>query len=346
MQAANAIAQVHSRRMARPRLAYPTVHGLRGLIGLLLVGLQIGIPGLHGIDLAQAQGGLLSRSEFLPPDMDDRAGELNLSSLARQVLGVEWAMTPSMPSVMRNFQQRVLEKAAQAGDPRAAYALASAPGTDVKKAFQLTLVAAQAGSLDAQFRLAQILAVGAGVEKNPELALEWLVLAARGGHSGARQVAQDGKIPWQNAGSTIEYLQGLKRDEAAYKAWYEFALTGLPTAAYQVGQRLFQGQGVAMNKVEAMRWMGRAAQHAHAPALYVLGQVYAAGEGVPRNIEEGLAWLQLAQAKTTATDLRNAIQADIQRLQGQVTPESTIALRVLLPDPERRGQAGKDRELR
>jgi TPR repeat protein len=321
----------------------------------LCIGLHVGAVGMAASWSANAQGLLTAEErnrpassqarQFLPAHMEERADELKLSPLARQALGVEWALSPNQPSFARGLQQRVLEAAAQAGDPRAAYALAGLAKGDAGQAFRWTLVAAQAGWPEAQFHVAHMLLTGFGAPKSPELALEWLFLAARGGHAGARKAAQEGKIPWQTAGPTIESLQSLGRDEAAYKAWREFALTGHPVAAYHTGQLLFRGHGVAVDKVEAVRWIGRAATHAYAPALYVLGQAYATGDGTSRNVEEGVIWLTIARTKASA-DLRKTIDGDLQRFGAQVSPEAKVALSVLSPAQEpQQSQAEHDRKL-
>ena len=63
------------------------------------------------------------------------------------------------------------------------------------------------------------------------------------------------------------------------------ALGGDPAAAYEVGHRYMEGEGVAPSALRAAQWFGFAAAHGSIPAAYRLGALYEKGaEGVPRDL--------------------------------------------------------------
>jgi localization factor PodJL len=62
------------------------------------------------------------------------------------------------------------------------------------------------------------------------------------------------------------------------------ALSGDPSAAYEVAMRFAEGRGVPQNDDEAVRWLQRAAQQGLAPAQFRLGTFYEKGAGVKRDL--------------------------------------------------------------
>ena len=55
-----------------------------------------------------------------------------------------------------------------------------------------------------------------------------------------------------------------------------------------------QGNGVAKDYVEAVKWCRKAADQNNAPAEYSLGACYANGEGVEKDDVEAVKWLRKA----------------------------------------------------
>lgn len=113
----------------------------------------------------------------------------------------------------------LLEQAAQAGDHRAVYALAtwyqfgkdSVVAVDKKKAAKLFKVVAKAGLPEAQFDYAVSLETGAGVAKNESLALTFYLRAALNGDIQANQ----------EVGRMYYYGLGVAKDRSVAAAWLE-----------------------------------------------------------------------------------------------------------------------------
>jgi localization factor PodJL len=62
------------------------------------------------------------------------------------------------------------------------------------------------------------------------------------------------------------------------------ALSGDPSAAYEVAVRFAEGRGVPQNSEEAARWLDRAAKKGLAPAQFRLGGLYEKGVGVKKDL--------------------------------------------------------------
>jgi TPR repeat protein len=298
---------------------------------------RLAAQGLLTAEERAARAGPQGSGVQMPFFAIEAADELRLSEAARTEIAVEWAITENRFPALRSMQTNILEAAAKEGHPRAASALAdmaaNGSGPDAApRAFRFMLIAAQAGSLEAQYRVAQMLAGGNGVAQNLDLAAEWLTLAARGSHAGARQLARKARIERHPGQATIEELNRLGRDEKAFQAWHEFALTGSPIAATQVAMRRLLGAGVQANHAEAARWLLLAAKHGYAPAMHLIGRGYAAGEGFPKNIGEALFWLRSATAKAER-DFRKTVEADLKAVEEQAPPAIGQAARVLSAPP-------------
>ncbi|MCL1925930.1 MAG: sel1 repeat family protein [Syntrophorhabdaceae bacterium] len=65
-------------------------------------------------------------------------------------------------------------------------------------------------------------------------------------------------------------------------------------AQYDLGVMYAEGQGVAQNYAEAMKWVKKAAKKGNAEAQYKLGWMYAAGKGVSRNPGKAEKWYRKA----------------------------------------------------
>lgn len=63
----------------------------------------------------------------------------------------------------------------------------------------------------------------------------------------------------------------------------ELALLGNSGAAFRLGARYLNGDGVAIDYEKAKYYLGMAAEQNHAHALYDLGYMYLYGEGVEQN---------------------------------------------------------------
>lgn len=73
---------------------------------------------------------------------------------------------------------------------------------------------------------------------------------------------------------------------------YRQAAENAPGVAARLGKLLLAGRRVPRDEVEAMKWLGRAADQKHADGLELFGMALVKGEGVARDPQRGVAMLQ------------------------------------------------------
>lgn len=78
------------------------------------------------------------------------------------------------------------------------------------------------------------------------------------------------------------------------------AKRGDAESQYRVGLRYYNGDGVAKNEEEALRWYLRAAERAHATAQCYVGYMYAKGRGTATNLKEAARWFELSSQNGSA----------------------------------------------
>ena len=81
----------------------------------------------------------------------------------------------------------------------------------------------------------------------------------------------------------------------------ELAEKGIADAQYNLGVCYANGQGVAKNMAEAVRWYRKAAEQGHTKAQYNLGWCYYMGNGVHRNYAEAVKWFSNAAKQCDAS---------------------------------------------
>src|SRR5690349_13729007 len=74
----------------------------------------------------------------------------------------------------------------------------------------------------------------------------------------------------------------------------EYKADGSPEALYNVGLMYYNGEGATQDKLEAARWLGKAAEKGNINAQYSLGAMYEEGDGVEKNPGEAIKWYRLA----------------------------------------------------
>ena len=84
----------------------------------------------------------------------------------------------------------------------------------------------------------------------------------------------------------------------------------------QFGRLLLQGEGVAKDQVEAVKWYRKAAEQNYAEAQYNLGVCYYNGEGVAKDWVEAYKWLLLAARQGDEDAKKNMTE-----LESKLTPE-------------------------
>lgn len=119
---------------------------------------------------------------------------------------------------------------------------------------------AEKGDADAEFNLGQAYRLGRGVPINLAMAKSWFEKAASGGHIDAETTL--GLLLFQN-GDQVEGLKWLKRA----------AEQGEPRALLVYGTALYNGDGVAQDRLLGYAYVSRAAEQGLAPAKDTLSQL-------------------------------------------------------------------------
>jgi TPR repeat protein len=88
--------------------------------------------------------------------------------------------------------------------------------------------------------------------------------------------------------------------DRAVSACRHLADQGDAGAQYNLGVAYANGQGVAQNYAEAIKWFRKAADQGDAHAQYGLGVAYAKGHGIPRDFVQAHVWFNLAAAQGDA----------------------------------------------
>jgi localization factor PodJL len=89
------------------------------------------------------------------------------------------------------------------------------------------------------------------------------------------------------------------------QALRDAATAGDSLAAFEVGSRFADGQGVPQDLASAIVWYKRAAEAGLAPAQYRLGSLYEKGQGTPRDAKAAAEWYGKAAALGNAKAMHN-----------------------------------------
>lgn len=216
-----------------------------------------------------------------------------------------------------------LMKAAQAGQPEAAYRLAAfyvdgyGVTQNMQAAYRWFESAANAGSSMAMFELGGMLEYGLGVERDTEKARQWYEKARELHNHDAEvtQVLEERDLmenPWQAAKSgeaKAQYYAGMARWQEARSAltpsdrakayagsveWFTQAATqGWAPAQSALGMAYLRGVTGKVDEETAAIWYAKAAKQGYAEARYQLAILYANGLGVKKDEVKALglfAW--------------------------------------------------------
>jgi len=156
---------------------------------------------------------------------------------------------------------------------------------DFSLAFRLLQPLAKKNVPLAQMIVGRLFADGYGTPQNCELAVEWLLRAAkRGNADAALDLASFSK-------------QGRCGPQSSYQAlvWYEVAAANGDIRAPNAIAEIYLGRGdIAPDLQKAVFWFERAVMLFDASAYYHLGEMYARGQGVPKDLIEAYKWFDLA----------------------------------------------------
>ena len=180
------------------------------------------------------------------------------------------------------------------------------------------------GVAEYQFKLAERLAQGKGISKDPIEAATWYKKAAENGNIGAKKALADCYfkgigIPKDNAEgikilimiaekdgpkalSNLAYL--LHKGETvpqdipqAIKLWQIAADKGEDMAQSNLGLMHEQGNGVQKDEIEAVKLYLKSAVSGNMYGQYNLGRMYAAGTGTPKDEAAAANWYKSAAEK-------------------------------------------------
>jgi hypothetical protein len=107
--------------------------------------------------------------------------------------------------------------------------------------------------------------------------------------------------------------------ETSLRLWRSLAEQGDPRAQYVLATMYDNGDGVAEDIVEAVRWYGRAAQHGLPAAQAAIGTAYARGEGVRHDYTLAYMWLTLAASRLGGVVRTNVIRR-LNAVEAYMTP--------------------------
>lgn len=99
--------------------------------------------------------------------------------------------------------------------------------------------------------------------------------------------------------------------ESEFEATKVLAEAGEADAQNNLGNRYYNGTGVARNDQEAARWYRLAAEQGNAHGQYNLGVMYENGRGFFRNSREAVRWYRLAAGQGHATAQDNLARAEL-----------------------------------
>ena len=131
--------------------------------------------------------------------------------------------------------------------------------------------------------------------------------------------------------------QGVARDYREALRWYRKAAEqSNPYAQYNLGLMYDVGQGVPQDPKEALFWYTKSALQGNSAAQQNLGVLYANGQGVPRNLIFAYAWSALAaeQGQSAATRNRDNAARILSDSQRRTAQELEGKLRDKISEPK------------
>ena len=104
----------------------------------------------------------------------------------------------------------------------------------------------------------------------------------------------DAKVQF-SVGRTYFYGEGIEIDRPEAVKWFrKAAQQGYSKAQHSLGLCYFYGEGVEKDRPEAVKWFRKAAQQDYADAQFYLGLCYAFDQGFEKNAKEAVKWFRKA----------------------------------------------------
>jgi TPR repeat protein len=121
-----------------------------------------------------------------------------------------------------------------------------------------------------------------------------------------------------------------KAEKGGTDAQY-IAEKGGADAQYMLGFCYDNGEGVAKDSVEAVKWFRKAAERGHAFAQYKLGRCYYQGDGVAKDYAEAYAWWNLLSTRVKdAAEKRDILEKTMTPQQVAAAQKRTKELRAIV----------------
>ena len=115
--------------------------------------------------------------------------------------------------------------------------------------------------------------------------------------------------------------QGVALDFAEAVKWFRKAAEqGHAGAQNDLGGMYYRGRGLPRDFSEALKWSRRATERGHAGAQVNLGTMYAEGKGVPQDYVQAYIWLNLAASKRRGEGFEQVARLREQLVE-QMTPD-------------------------
>lgn len=179
-------------------------------------------------------------------------------------------------------------KAAEQGDPYAqsnlgyCYLKGEGVSKDPIEAVRLFRLAAAKGEVKAQRHLGFILEAGEGVPKDYLEAAKWFFNLAL-------QKEKDDRYHPEVDHPDRPRFSGSDKVPSA-SSWLKAAEGGDARAQYELGRCHENGEGVASDRGEALKWYRRSAQRGYAPAQFVLGYLHDGRHQLEYDHDEVVSW--------------------------------------------------------
>lgn len=176
-----------------------------------------------------------------------------------------------------------------------AYFTAAGVEPDYEYAFEMYMLAAEAGDAYAMNRVALMYDRGEFVELDYEIAFEWYMRSAEAGLPAAQS----------NVGSMYAAGDGVKQDYAAAMKWFRTAADNdYAYANFAIGDLFLAGNGVAEDAEEATAWYKKASDAGDPNGHWALSLRYLYGDGASKDsqLAAELAYKALTQGLQLALE--------------------------------------------
>lgn len=173
--------------------------------------------------------------------------------------------------------------------------------------------AAQQGSAEGMYQLAQLLDAGQGGERDAAGARVWYERAA---DQNLAEAAFQVGMMWADG-------EGGEQDDATARNWLRIAAeSGYAPAQGQYGLMMYQGRGGEADIELAAYWFSRGARGGDAESQFLYAFALARGEGVPQDFELAYRWALLASVDHLGAPVHDRDRDRLEAgLEGVLPPE-------------------------